>query len=230
MKDSYVDVGFGKADVSRERRTGYGEVIYGEGKTSEEIHSIAKVLWESGQKNILVTRMSADKAVYFKNIKGPWQDLYTYFQKGSCLVIGRMEDPQYEDYILVVSAGTSDIPVCEEVVTTCKFYGANVKCLFDVGVAGIHRLLDNIELVNNARVIVACAGMEGALASVVGGLAKCPVIALPTSVGYGTAFGGITALFSMLNSCSSGLSVVNIDNGFGAGYMANMIYNMGEKK
>ena len=193
-------------DHHRGLRQGASEVIYGAGKTPEQIDIIAHRLWESGQKTILITRMSEEAEKAFN------RDIpFTYYKEGR---IG----------------GTSDIPVAEEAALTAQILGNHVERIYDVGVAGIHRLLSHTEKIMKARVIIAIAGMEGALASVIGGLADCPVIAVPTSVGYGTALGGVTALLSMLNSCASGVSVVNIDNGFGAGYLASLINNMeGEK-
>ena len=155
---------------------------------------------------------------------------FTYFEEAKVGLVGEKLPPRHSGYILVATGGTSDIPVAEEAALTAEIMGNRVERLYDVGVAGIHRLLAHVDKIMGARVIIAIAGMEGALASVIGGLADCPVIAVPTSVGYGTALGGVTALLSMLNSCASGVSVVNIDNGFGAGYQANLINNMEDGK
>ena len=210
-----------KIDHHRGLRQGASEIIYGASKTPEQIDIIAHRMYESGQKTILITRMSQEAADYF-NKDVP----FTYYKEGRIGLVGDMIKPRQKGYILVATGGTSDIPVAEEAALTAEILGNNVKRLYDVGVAGIHRLLAHTEDIMNARVIITIAGMEGALASVVGGLADCPMIAVPTSVGYGTALGGVTALLSMLNSCASGVSVVNIDNGFGAGYQAHLINNM----
>ena len=215
------DIDIAKLDTHRGLRQGIGEIIYGASKTPEQIDRIAHTLWEDGQETILVTRMSKEAAEYFhKDIP------FTYYEDARAAVIGKMIEVDAPGYILVMTAGTSDIPVAEEAAITAETLGNEVHRVYDAGVAGIHRLLRHTDDVMNARVIIAIAGMEGALASVVGGLADCPVIAVPTSVGYGTAFGGVTALLAMLNSCASGVSVVNIDNGFGAGYLASMINHM----
>lgn len=217
----FEDIDIAKIDHHRGLRQGASEIIYGASKTPEQIDIIAHRMYESGQKTILITRMSQEAADYF-NKDVP----FTYYKEGRIGLVGDMIKPRQKGYILVATGGTSDIPVAEEAALTAEILGNNVKRLYDVGVAGIHRLLAHTEDIMNARVIITIAGMEGALASVVGGLADCPMIAVPTSVGYGTALGGVTALLSMLNSCASGVSVVNIDNGFGAGYQAHLINNM----
>lgn len=220
-KKGYEDLGFAKPDFDREKRQGAGEVIYGSGKTSEQIIKITKALAENGQERVLITRLDREKAEEIKkhiDIK--------YFDSGNIGVYGNMPDGCGEGCIVVATGGTSDIPVAEEAAVTAEFYGNRVKRIYDVGVAGIHRLLGYKKELEEARVIIAVAGMEGALASVIGGLVSCPVIGLPTSIGYGASFGGVSALLSMLNSCASGVSVVNIDNGFGAGYLAGMINKM----
>ncbi len=222
--EPFRELGFASVDHHRGLRQGVSEVIYGEGKTWEQIVEISRALIDKGQKTILVTRLSEEKA---KNIMEYIK--LDYYEMGNIGIIGEMPKPDTEGTILIVTGGTSDIPVAEEAAITCKALGNNVKCLYDLGVAGIHRLLAHSEDIMRAKVIIAIAGMEGALASVVGGLADCPVIAVPTSVGYGASFGGLSALLSMLNSCASGVSVVNIDNGFGAGYMASMINHIGGK-
>lgn len=222
--EPFRELGFASVDHHRGLRQGVSEVIYGEGKTSEQIVEISRALIDKGQKTILITRLSEEKAKYIMEYMK-----LDYYEMGNIGIIGEMPKPDTEGTILIVTGGTSDIPVAEEAAITCKALGNNVKCLYDLGVAGIHRLLAHSEDIMRAKVIIAIAGMEGALASVVGGLADCPVIAVPTSVGYGASFGGLSALLSMLNSCASGVSVVNIDNGFGAGYMASMINHIGGK-
>lgn len=221
----FEEIDIASLDHHRGIRQGISEVIYGAGKTPEQIDTIAHTLWSGGQKTIMITRMSEEAAEYFhKDIP------FTYYREARIGLVGEKLQPKHGEYILVATGGTSDIPVAEEAALTAEIMGNHVERIYDVGVAGIHRLLAHTEKIMNARVIIAIAGMEGALASVIGGLADCPVIAVPTSVGYGTAFGGVTALLSMLNSCASGVSVVNIDNGFGAGYMANLINNMEDGK
>ncbi|MEY8367640.1 nickel pincer cofactor biosynthesis protein LarB [Anaerovoracaceae bacterium 42-11] len=217
----FEEIDIASLDHHRGVRQGASEIIYGAGKSPQQIDKIAHTLWSSGQKTILITRMSREAADYFQ------KDIpFTYFGEARIGLVGEKIAPKHSGYILVATGGTSDIPVAEEAALTAEIMGNHVERLYDVGVAGIHRLLAHVETIMNARVIIAIAGMEGALASVIGGLADCPVIAVPTSVGYGTALGGVTALLSMLNSCASGVSVVNIDNGFGAGYQANLINNM----
>lgn len=219
--DPYVDLGYAKVDAHRNVRQGYTEVVYGEGKTSEQIAGIVASLVDAGQPNVLVTRIDAEKAEHLGSIMP-----ISYDEHARCAFTGTMRAPDGIGYVLVATAGTSDIPVAEEAAITCEFFGSEVCRAYDVGVAGLHRTLDRLDDIMGASVIIAVAGMEGALASVLGGLADRPVIAVPTSVGYGAAFGGVAALLSMLNSCASGVSVVNIDNGFGAGYLANMINHM----
>ncbi len=222
--EPFEELGFASVDHHRGLRQGVSEVIYGGGKTPEQIVKIAMALINKGQKTILITRLSKEKA----DIVNKDMDMQ-YYEMGGIGVVGSIPEPNTKGTILIVTGGTSDMPVAEEAALTCRVLGNNVKCLYDVGVAGIHRLLAHSRDIMNANVIIAVAGMEGALASVVGGLADCPVIAVPTSVGYGASFGGLSALLSMLNSCASGVSVVNIDNGFGAGYMASMINHIGGK-
>ena len=217
----FADLGFAKPDYHRALRTGAPEVIYGAGKTPEQIRDIAANLIQAGQKAVLITRMSqqaADLAVKTLPLE--------YDPLSRVGIVGSMPEPDTQGVIVVATGGTSDLPVAEEAALTAQVYGNPVTRLYDVGVAGLHRLLSHLDELMSARVIVAIAGMEGALASVIGGLADCPVIAVPTSVGYGASFGGLSALLSMLNSCASGVSVVNIDNGFGAGYLASMINHM----
>ena len=223
--EPFDDLGFAKVDHHRALRQGAGEVIYGAGKTPEQIAAIAANLLEGGQRAVLITRMSAEAA----ELVGCSLDL-AYDPLSRTGRVGPLPEPSGTGFAAVLTAGTSDIPVAEEAALTAEFLGSRVERIYDVGVAGIHRLLAHTGAILRASVIVVAAGMEGALASVVGGMADCPVIAVPTSVGYGASFGGLAALLSMLNSCASGVSVVNIDNGFGAGYLANMINHIGEKK
>ena len=218
----FEDLGFAKIDRHRSLRQGAAEVIYGAGKTPEQIARIAAALRDGGQETVLITRMSQDAAEYVAA-----QLPLTYHAAGRVGVIGPVPAPDGLGTVVVATGGTSDIPVAEEAALTAEALGNEVTRLYDVGVAGLHRLLAHTEEIMSARVIVAIAGMEGALASVIGGLADCPVIAVPTSVGYGAAFNGLAALLSMLNSCASGVSVVNIDNGFGAGFLADRINHMG---
>lgn len=220
--EPYQDLGFAKIDYHRSVRQGAAEVIYGAGKTKEQIYEIVRSMLEHGEKSVLITRMSREAYEY---ISGKFP---VFYDENSKIGIAGDRNTKQETVgkIVVATGGTSDIPVAEEAALTAEFYGSKVVRLYDVGVSGIHRLMDKVDDIASARVIVAVAGMEGALASVIGGMADCPVIAVPTSVGYGANFGGLSALLSMLNSCASGVSVVNIDNGFGAGYLANMINKM----
>ena len=219
----FEDIGFAKVDTHRGLRQGVPEVIFGSGKTPEQIMGIVKTMSDNGQDKILITRLNEEKAEELKkNIQ------LKYFKDSKIGFIGEKPVSSGIGKILIATGGTSDIPVAEEAAVTAEMLGNNVVRLYDVGVAGLHRLLSHIEEIMEASVIIAIAGMEGALASVIGGLADCPVIAVPTSVGYGASFEGLSALLSMLNSCASGVSVVNIDNGFGAGYLAHMINHMGK--
>ena len=220
----FEDLGYAKLDLHRAIRQGAAEVIYGAGKTPEQIRDIAAALRNQGQKRVLITRMSEDAA------KLTAESLpLDYHPMGRIGVVGNIPVPDGDGSIVVATGGTSDMPVAEEAAITAEVMGNRVVRLYDVGVAGLHRLLAHAEEIMQARVVIAIAGMEGALASVIGGLADCPVIAVPTSVGYGASFGGLSALLSMLTACASGVSVVNIDNGFGAGYLASMINHMGER-
>ena len=221
----FEDLGYAKVDLHRKVRQGANEVIYGAGKTPEQIIGILEKMAQNGQKNVLITRLDQDKADLISK-KVP----LTYYENAKIAVSGEMAAPGGIGTIVVATGGTSDIPVAEEAALTAEFLGNKVVRLYDVGVAGLHRLLNPSEQLMQASVVIAIAGMVGALASVVGGLVDCPVIAVPTSVGYGAAFGGLAALLSMLNSCASGVSVVNIDNGFGAGYLASMINHTGGAK
>ena len=219
-REPFQDLGYAKVDLHRSIRQGTAEVVYGAGKTSEQITGILRAMGERGCKNILVTRIEPTAADYISA-----QLSMEYHEIAKIGVAYPAEHPR-RGSIVVATGGTSDIPVAEEAALTAEVLGNQVTRLYDVGVAGLHRLLSNLEPIMSARCIVAVAGMEGALASVIGGLADCPVIAVPTSVGYGASFGGLSALLAMLNSCASGCSVVNIDNGFGAGYLASRINQM----
>ena len=217
----FEDIGYAKVDTHRKLRQGTAEVIYGAGKTPEQIIGIIETMLKNGQNTILITRLTEETAA----IIGEAYSI-NYDKNARCGIIGQMPVPDGIGKIIVATGGTSDIPVAEEAALTAAILGNEVVRLYDVGVAGLHRTLAHLDEIMSASVIIAIAGMEGALASVIGGLADCPVIAVPTSVGYGASFGGLSALLSMLNSCASGVSVVNIDNGFGAGYLANMINHM----
>ena len=219
--EPFEDLGYAKVDHHRAIRQGAAEVIYGASKTPEQIDGIVAAMRKAGQETVLITRMKPEAAKLVAE-----NHPLDYHEMGSVGIVGNMPPVTGDGRIVIVTGGTSDMPVAEEAALTAEALGNDVLRLYDVGVAGIHRLLSNVEYLMNARVIIAIAGMEGALASVVGGMADCPVIAVPTSVGYGASFGGVSALLSMLNSCASGISVVNIDNGFGAGYLASMINHM----
>lgn len=219
-REPFADLGYAKVDLHRGVRQGAAEVIYGAGKTPEQIAGIAAAMGERGCQNILVTRMDREKADAVARTVP--LDYYPVPK----LAVAFPGERKALGHIVVATGGTSDMPVAEEAALTAEVLGNRVTRLYDVGVAGIHRLLANLDPLMNARCVVAVAGMEGALASVIGGLVDCPVVAVPTSVGYGASFGGLSALLAMLNSCASGCSVVNIDNGFGAGYLASMINQM----
>ncbi len=214
----FEDLGFAKIDHHRRVRSGMPEVIYSQGKTPEQVAKIFKRMKEQGC-NVLATRASS---AHFRAVKRLVRKA-EYRELARAIVLQQDSTNYGKGTVVVISAGTSDIPVAEEALVTAEVMGNNVAHLYDVGVAGIHRLLAGREILDKARVIIVCAGMEGALPSVVGGLARVPVIAVPTSVGYGASFNGLAALLGMLNSCASNVSVVNIDNGFGAGYVASMI-------
>lgn len=221
----YEDIGFAKTDLHRNVQQGTPEVIYGAGKTAQQITAIMDTMKENGQEHILITRLSKEAAELISS-----SHKLSYYETAHIGFSGDFPTPDGIGSIVVATGGTSDIPVAEEAVLTAEALGNDVIRLYDVGVAGIHRLLSHKEDVMQASVIIAVAGMEGALATVIGGLADCPVIAVPTSIGYGASFNGLSALLSMLNSCAGGVSVVNIDNGFGAGYLASMINHMEAKK
>lgn len=216
----FEDLGYAKVDFHRSVRQGAAEVIYGAGKTTEQIAGIARTMGERGCRNILVTRIGPEVA------EAVAQSVPLEYHASARLGLAFPGEQKRRGNIVVATGGTSDIPVAEEAALTAEAMGNHVTRLYDVGVAGLHRLLSNLDTLMAARCVVTVAGMEGALASVVGGLVDCPVIAVPTSVGYGASFGGFSALLSMLNSCASGCSVVNIDNGFGAGFLASRINQM----
>ncbi len=224
--DAVTDLGYAQVDTERGVRTGVSEVIYGAGKTAAQIAGIVAAMREAGQRRVLITRLDAEKAEALRQADCD----FAYHEVARAGVVGELPEPDGNGTILVVTAGTSDVPVAEEAALTARFLGNRVECVNDAGVAGIHRLLRHAEQIARAQVIVAIAGMEGALPSVVGGLASCPVIAVPTSVGYGANMGGLTALLAMVNSCASGVSVVNIDNGFGAAYQASLINHLPGKE
>ena len=217
----YEDVGCAKIDTQRALRNGAGEVIYGEGKTDDEILRIASTIGARRQ-NILITRTNER---VFKRVREALPQ--AEFNARGCVISVKFKEPALtQSYIAIVSAGTADGAVVEEAYETVRFLGNDVRKFSDAGVAGLHRLIANLEQIRGAKVVIAVAGMEGALASVLAGLVSVPVIAVPTSVGYGASFGGLAALLAMLNSCANGVSVVNIDNGFGAAYNASLINHL----
>ena len=228
----FADLGYARPDLHRGLLTGQSEVIYGAGKTAEQIAGITQALVAGGQHRVLITRLDADKAadVRARLAQGDSPQLaqaFAYHELPRVGIVGDAPAPNGQSYVVIAAAGTSDLYCAEEAALTAEMLGSRVVRLYDVGVAGIHRLLAHTSDIQGASAVVAVAGMEGALASVVGGLARGPVIAVPTSVGYGASLGGVAALLSMLNSCASGVSVVNIDNGFGAGYQAALIDHVG---
>lgn len=214
----YTDLGFAKLDLQREIRTGYPEIVYCAGKTIKQVKEIFKVLAER-ENNVLGTRASKEM---YDAVKGILPQT-VYYEEAKIISIKKKEPERSDAPIAVITAGTSDIPVAEEAAITAELLGNNVVRIYDAGVAGIHRLVDKLPEIKKCRVVIVIAGMEGALASVVGGLVDKPVIAVPTSMGYGANFGGVSALLAMLTSCAAGVTVVNIDNGFGAGFSASMI-------
>lgn len=218
-KSSFLDLGFAKLDLHRELRTGHGEVIFCPGKTKEQIKASFEAILKAGEQNILATR--ADESIH-EEVKALNPEI-KFHPLARTITLIRKEVPQTKGYISVVTAGTSDMPVAEEAAVTAEFFGNRVERIYDVGVAGVHRLFANLDKIKNGRVCIVVAGMEGALPSVVGSLIDKPVIAVPTSIGYGASFNGLAALLAMLNSCAPGITVVNIDNGFGAGLAASKI-------
>ncbi len=235
--EPYRELGYAKVDLHRKIRQGASEVIYGEGKTADQIVGIVHAMLEVEQERILITRLDEAKAIMIKEaFADECADTakatdkvaekaidFEYFAQCRIGIVGGMPQGDGIGKIVIATGGTSDIPVAEEAALTAEFLGNEVIRLYDVGVSGIHRMLSHTEEIMTATVIIAVAGMEGALPSVISGFADAPVIAVPTSVGYGASFGGVAALLAMINSCASGVSVVNIDNGFGAGYIANQI-------
>lgn len=223
----FDDLGYAKPDTHRGLRTGASEVVYGAGKTANQIAGILRALVGRGQERVLVTRIDGAKADEVRSLLGDKDshllDALEYHDVARMMTYGGKPEPNGNGLVVVACAGTSDLYCAEEAALTAQMMGSKVERVYDVGVAGLHRLLSYAELFQRASSIVAVAGMEGALASVIGGLCACPVIACPTSVGYGASLGGVAALLAMLNSCSSGTSVVNIDNGFGAGFQAALI-------
>lgn len=212
------EMGFATIDTDRQRRTGLPEVIYSSGKTVEQVQQIAERMYQKGI-DVLATRVTPEMAEAVKTVI-PGAE---YNAIAKTITYKKSKEVEAKGYIVVVAAGTSDMPVAEEAAVTARFLGNNVETVYDVGVAGIHRLFNRLEIIRNARVIIVVAGMEGALTSVVAGLVHKPVIGVPTSIGYGANFQGLSALLAMLNSCASGVSVVNIDNGFGAACQASLI-------
>ena len=223
--DAIDNLGFARVDLARFHRQGVSEVVYGAGKTPEQITAILLSLKSNKQLPALVTRIDAEKATEVAKSLGPE---FSYFPDARLGRLGAAHAPDGLGTVVVAAAGTSDLPVAEEAALVAETLGNEVKRLYDVGVAGLHRIVACADELASASVVVAVAGMEGALASVVGGLVASPVIAVPTSVGYGASFGGVSALLAMLNSCAAGVSVVNIDNGFGAGFLAHRINHMGK--
>jgi pyridinium-3,5-biscarboxylic acid mononucleotide synthase len=214
----FCDLGFAKVDIDRQRRKGFPEVIYCPGKTKEHLKKISRELTRNKQ-DLLLTRLEKKTWLYLKKSVPALK--YNPLAKIGYLL--QKAKPLKKGLVAVVCAGTSDIPVAEEAGVTLSIMGNHVEKLYDVGVAGVHRMMHNIELLKKAQVIIVVAGMEGALASLISGLVSSPVVAVPTSCGYGASFGGLSALLTMLNGCSPGVAVVNIDNGFGAGYFASLI-------
>jgi pyridinium-3,5-biscarboxylic acid mononucleotide synthase len=221
----YEDLEFAKVDHHRGLRSGMPEVIYCQGKSVVQIKKIIQSMNKAGN-SILATKLDKDS---YRRLKPTLPKIAVYNEVAQTLVINKNKSKRKSGLITIISAGTSDIPIAEEASVTARLLGSKTETLFDVGVAGIHRLFDNLKQIRKARVIIVVAGMEGALASVVGGLIDKPLIAVPTSIGYGTAFGGVSALLTMLNSCSPGLAVVNIDNGFGAASIAHRINILGDQ-
>lgn len=217
-KSGFCELGFAKVDIDRKKRRGFPEVIYCPGKTQSQIKDIAQSLIRNKQ-DLLLTKLEKDAFAYLKR-KLP-RLKYNSLAKLGYLLINPHPHPRGK--VVVISAGTSDIPVAEEAAVTLEVLGNRVSKIYDVGVAGVHRMMHNLQALKDAKVIIVVAGMEGALSSLVSGLVSCPVIAVPTSCGYGASFNGLAALLTMLNSCSPGVTVVNIDNGFGAGYFASLI-------
>ncbi|TLM79454.1 MAG: nickel pincer cofactor biosynthesis protein LarB [Actinobacteria bacterium] len=221
----FGDVGAAKVDHHRDLRCGFPEVVFCEGKTPDQVRSVAREVLEHGEV-LLATRASAS---HYQRVAQSASDA-RYFEEARLIVVDRREAPPSEGHVVIATGGTSDAPVAEEAAICAEVMGARVTRLYDVGVAGVHRLLAHQDLLRDARVVIAVAGMEGALPSVIAGLVACPVVAVPTSVGYGAAFGGVAALLGMLTACASGIGVVNIDNGFGAAALAVRINRAGNRR
>lgn len=217
MNDKYIDLNFAKLDIERTKRRGFSEAVFCESKTNNQLLEIFKAFKENGS-NIIGTRASFEQ---YKFLKESFNEI-EYNESGRILTLIQKNIEKLGE-IAICTGGTGDIPVAEEAAQTAEFYGSNVKKYYDIGVAGIHRLFDKIEDIKKANVIIVIAGMEGALGGIISGMVDIPVIAVPTSVGYGSSFEGLSALLTMLNSCAEGMTVVNIDNGFNAGYSANQI-------
>ncbi len=217
MDEKYIDLNFAKLDIERVKRRKYSEAVYCECKSNDQLAEIFKTFSQNGQ-NVIGTRASKEQYEAVKSVLPSVE----YNEKARVLTLVTKKIEKVGE-IAICTGGTGDIPVAEEAAATAEFYGSNVKKYYDIGVAGIHRLFDKIDEIKQANVIVAVAGMEGALGGIIAGMADVPVIAVPTSVGYGTSFKGLSALLTMLNSCAEGMTVVNIDNGFNAGYSANQI-------
>ena len=218
--DPFEDLGFARVDHDRATRQGFPEVVYGEGKTPEQVARIARAIVDRGHALLITRTNAATHAAVAKVVPD------ALFHEQARIIERRVEIPRGQGVVLIAAAGTSDIPAAEEAAVSAEVMGNDVDRLYDVGVAGLHRLLAARDRVQAARVVIAVAGMEGALASVIGGLVKVPVVAVPTSIGYGASFGGIAALLAMLNSCATGVAVVNIDNGFGAAAIASAINHL----
>ncbi|MCM8795580.1 MAG: nickel pincer cofactor biosynthesis protein LarB [Candidatus Omnitrophica bacterium] len=218
LKAGFCDLGFAKLDIDRQGRRGFSEVVYSVGKTRAQLKEIVHQFFKNNQ-DLLLTKLDKNTFLYLKKSFPKLR----YNSLGRIGYVLNKKRPKRKGLVLVISAGTADIPVAEEAAATLEIMGSHLKRIYDVGVAGVHRLLRHMDLLKKARVIIVVAGMEGALASLVSGLVKSPVIAVPTSTGYGASFNGLSALLTMLNSCSPGVTVVNIDNGFGAGYFAHLI-------
>ena len=226
MNESFDDIGFAKLDTDREQRCGFPEVVFCQNKAPEQLAQIFARLYETNGM-VLGTRANEEQAAYVQNALS--ENLPVQYDPVSRILKAGEGKPEKSGKIVVCTAGTADLPVAEEAAQTAEFFGSCVERLYDVGVSGIHRLLAHTDTLQNANCIIAIAGMEGALASVIGGLVSCPVIAVPTSVGYGASFEGLSALLTMINSCANGIAVVNIDNGYGAGYIATQINRLAVK-
>jgi pyridinium-3,5-biscarboxylic acid mononucleotide synthase len=221
----YENLDFAKIDHHRSLRNDMAEIVYGKGKTANQLIGIIKALYQA-KSDVLVTKLDS---IAYKNIQKKIPSESVYDSVALTLVINNKKQRNMIGHIAIVSAGTADIPIAEEAKNTAEFFGSKVEKVYDVGVAGLHRLLDKINLLRKARVIIVIAGMDGALVAVIGGLVSCPIIAVPTNIGYGASFNGVAALLTMLNSCATGVATVNIDNGFGAGCIAHKINLLGEK-